>query len=347
MPRQDPSRLPTRDRKMIVLRAKHDTFLGVKVLNIAAAVTTRMPLRIPEGPALVDLGGNVKLIREWVRREHEEKMLKWNATGQIGEPPSMARAEDGILRDRVPAEMGARLSREAYNASVRAVTFPEVVRIGRAPETDHVEKYVKTGDDNKLAELATCFTNATLDPDKDKKKLVKRMMKRSPFWKHRGVIGRGSPKVTSLCRLVQEQLLDTRWDKEHGPPDRSGVRNMLVFTDAPLSAYLTAFLLQAEFLDKVDVILIHASLQDRSSSAKNGWKSRCKAFDSFNGHCDPNDKNKVLVGRSPRCTTRTTSTRPPAGGGTRARNGWRKSYGKISRLPTTKGRRLGGPRRWK
>lgn len=291
-------------RKMIVRRAKTDYFRNVKVLDILPAVTTAVALRIPEGAALQDLSRNVQSIQQWVRNQYDQDMNNWIAAGRQGAKPQSvaARTQGGVLQDGIGNEgKGSERSRDAFYSSIRAATFPEVARIGRAPGTEHLVKYVHTSNSQKTDEetaslkaLATAFTNTTLDPARTNGSVLE-TMKTSPFWKNRTAFKRSSTKYETLCRLVREQLLATRSDKEN-MPDKSGVRHMVVFTDAPLSAYLTALFLQGDFRGKVDVTLIHSDLKDRTASPRLYWKCRSSAFESFNSPCQPGDRNKVLVG---------------------------------------------------
>ncbi|KAK8067490.1 superfamily II DNA/RNA helicase [Apiospora saccharicola] len=290
--------------KMIVRRAKDATFNKVPVLDILAAETTPMPLRIPESPALADMSDNVTRIHQWVRNQYDQDIRNCNAQGSKGaEPPSIAaRTQNGLLQGGIQdgRGKGAQESRDAYHRSVRAMTFPEVARIGRAPGTDHLKPYmVPQGTDKKtgpLAKLAKEFTNATLNPERTRRS-VRDMIKKSPFWQHRGAFRTTSPKFERLCQLVEEQLINTRADIKDGPPDGSGLRHMVVFTENPLSAYLTALFLQGYYRKRrVHVTLIHMSLPDRSSSEKHGWNCRFQACQNFNKGCDRGDDNKILVG---------------------------------------------------
>ncbi|KAK8102181.1 hypothetical protein PG984_015327 [Apiospora sp. TS-2023a] len=288
--------------KMIVRRAKDATFKEVAVLDILAADITQMPLRIPESPALDDMSENVTRILTWVRNQYSQDMDKWRAEGEKegAEPPSIAaRTQTGLLQGGIKdgRGKGAQQSRDAYNSSVRAMTFPEVARIGRAPGTDHLVPYMGTNEETKpLRELATKFTNATLDPKRTRRS-VRDMIKQSPFWQHRGAFRTTSPKFERLCQLVEEELINTRSDIKDGPPDGSGLRHMIVFTENPLSAYLTALFLQGYYRKRrVHVTLIHQSLHDRSSSEKLDWRCRFTACRNFNKDCDAGDNNKILVG---------------------------------------------------
>ncbi|KAK8071426.1 hypothetical protein PG997_011629 [Apiospora hydei] len=268
--------------KMIIRRQKKDTFRDVKVLDIAAPITTWEKCRIPNGPAWNALSDCFKHVQQWMNHLHEEEMRKWRNSGQEGPKPVLAKAQQGVLRGG-PQNKSNAAHHAAFRHAILAMTFPEGA--------------------GALEGLAKRFTDVTLKPSKTERSVLS-MMKESLFFAYRTAMGKnGSPKFARLLELVKEQLLDTRLDKlekgdqpDNGPTDGSFVRHMVVFADNPLTAYLTALFLQVEFRKEVEVTLIHRTLFDRAYSAHTPWNSRHDAFTKFGQDCAPESKNKILVG---------------------------------------------------
>ncbi|KAK8876791.1 acetolactate synthase catalytic subunit protein [Apiospora arundinis] len=317
--------------KMIIRRTKKDMFRGQKILDLADPVYQEEQLMIPEGRALNSLRHYYQQIRHWALAEHKLMEQAWLDGGQKGPKPTLAKAQQGVLIEKNNDNTGesaakkkgkgkgkgkgkdkdpdaTKAAHEAFYRAVRAVTFPDLARVFRSHNGQDLRPYLESGNPD-LGNIATMFTNVTLDP-KRTDKAVGDMLKESPFHTYRTAIRSGSPKYAKLCELIKAQLIDTRKKSVDGkelrrnrdqpaddaPGDGSHVRHMVVFTDAPITAYLTALYLQGEFLGQVDVSLIHAGLPARSASAVKHWLSREATFKRFNENCRPDSKTKILVG---------------------------------------------------
>ncbi|KAK8092829.1 hypothetical protein PG999_014416 [Apiospora kogelbergensis] len=303
--------------KMMIRRTKEDKFREQAIVDIAEPVMTTMPLKIPEGtPTHNVLVDYFQRIQHWVRLEHKDRMDQWREGGKQGPEPSLARAERMVLMENNPGGGNRRkktgMRKHGHNAftrCLRAVTYPDVIRIANSKDLTHLRPYLNNS--ARLHPLTSAFTDATLRPDRTPRSIVA-MLRASPFHDHIAALQKGSPKFEALCDLGSKTTAGPlRYGNRGAPPaDGSDVRHMVVFTESPLSAYLTALCLQARFMDNnetdengrkqlstlVEVILIHSSLPPRAAGAKTAWKSRRGAFEYFSQDCAPTDKNKILVG---------------------------------------------------
>ncbi|KAK8024598.1 hypothetical protein PG993_012664 [Apiospora rasikravindrae] len=288
--------------KMIIRRLKKDSFLGVKILDIAAPVTRPLALKMPEGPALNSLSVYFRRISQWMHRVYEEEVAEWRRHGGEGAypRPARAKAQQGLLADGVDGKkVKTERQREAYYLSTRAVTFPLLAYFPNSDNDRATRRLCRFYEAKKpLADLASQFTKATLDP-KRTLATIRDMLNQSPFMRHRDAMRENSPKFQELVKLVRDQLVNTRLAKipenrqpDKGPADESYVRHMVVFAEWPVNAYLTALYLQADLINDVEVILIHQALKERTP------RDHCRkdAFEYFDAPCTPRSKNKVLVG---------------------------------------------------
>lgn len=126
----------------------------------------------------------------------------------------------------------------------------------------------------------------------------------NPFWADAKATGLrdGSPKMTRLISLIEDELIGSKWDKgpeegrlDKGPEDDSYVRHMFVFVRSPVSVYLTALVLHRSLGRRVDVFLFHAGLETESKVQGKPRHSRKRFPDTFNGNCDGTSKNKSAV----------------------------------------------------
>ncbi|KAK8037772.1 hypothetical protein PG991_001118 [Apiospora marii] len=280
--------------KMVIRRTKADSFKGVKILDIAEPVTTPMKLAIPGGATLNALRANFNQIGQWMQTDYRAQVQDWAKNGKRGAKPKLEKSQDGLPKK------GSQAHKDALNVSVRSVTFPSLANLAAARGTRELAKHYSG---KELGALATTFTLATLDPERNTRS-IRRALNSSPFTKHASTLRQSSPKYQALRDLVRTQLINTREDNirgdqpDIGPADGSFVRHMVVFAEAPVTAYLTALLLQEQFIEDVDVILIHVSLKDRAppEGSQRPWHCREIAFRNFQANCAKTDKNKILVG---------------------------------------------------
>ncbi|KAK8073236.1 hypothetical protein PG994_004135 [Apiospora phragmitis] len=248
--------------KMIIRRTKKDFFLGENILDIAEPVTTPMPLKIGEGEALDTLSIYFRRIAQWMNHVHKEDLKQWERAGKTYARPILAKVQREVLGggpDGNNSRDGAH--HRAFNLALRAVTLPSLA-------------YLPNSEDPEIRRLEDYYAGG------------------------QNLNGLDSPKFQALTDLVKTQLIDTRQDngrvtrQTKGPVDKSQVRHMVVFTEAPVNAYLTALYLQDWFIDKCDVILIHQGLKTQGTE----WNCRDEAFKWFDRDCKPEDHNKILLG---------------------------------------------------
>ncbi|KAK7947090.1 uncharacterized protein PG986_011411 [Apiospora aurea] len=286
--------------KMIIRRLKKDLFRGVKILDIAAPITRPMVLKIPEGPAMNALSVYFRRIGQWMQKTYEEEMAEWRRNPGAWPKPVLAKAQRGLIGEGVDGRrVKTELQRQAYYLSTRSVIFPLLAYFpnsDNAAAARELQRYYAS--QGPLTDLATQFTDATLNPERTTAS-IRTMLWKSPFMRYRDEMRDNSPKFQQLVQMVRNQLINTKLNKlpenrqpDTGPLDKSYVRHMVVFAEWPVNAYLTALYLQEALFDDVEVILIHQALKDRTPK----YYCRNGAFEYFDEKCLPGSKNKVLVG---------------------------------------------------
>ncbi|KAK6199017.1 hypothetical protein LQW54_010215 [Pestalotiopsis sp. IQ-011] len=279
--------------QMIVGRGAEEDFRGQNIVALEPLKYYRYETTLYAGKSRDAIRKLCRGVRAFVNQKYNTEKEKWDKSPQGLEP----RLQDtGYTTMRNQAEGAAYIIKscgESYFRLHQCSTYPFLARLYSRLD---VEKAFKSS--HIASAYAKPYTEELSLGNRTKENLVT-VLKKSPFWKYRYHLMRNSSKFDVLSRVV-DKLIDLKTEPQdeqpdNGPADGSNVRNLIVFTDSPLSAYLTAMLLVEKYGDEVEPLLFHSSLPETATVGLPNH-SRIAVKEHFDADCRPGDKNKILIG---------------------------------------------------
>ncbi|KAI1439424.1 hypothetical protein F5Y02DRAFT_412234 [Annulohypoxylon stygium] len=118
----------------------------------------------------------------------------------------------------------------------------------------------------------------------------------SPFWPYRAQLREQSSKFQRLCEYVEDMVAyrDCRPNADDpGPADGTNIRHMVMFTDSPVSSFITFMLLSKKY-PHIQVMLINGRTPTVATK-KIPEYGRREILDNLMSDCTNDSPNKILV----------------------------------------------------
>ncbi|KAK7906518.1 hypothetical protein PG985_016255 [Apiospora marii] len=270
--------------QIFVRRGQKDTYRNRPILGIQEPLYETWPLDIPNGSERKRLIAYFQIVKG--EMEQHQKKLKT--------PRSLAKTQQAVLQNADKSE--------ALYVVQWTSTFPIVAYWAKIFPTT-LGTYLRA--DTDLRKLATDFSKAVLNsaPGNRSPEVINRKLEQdNPFWEKVGKLQATSPKLTKLIDFINRELVGSKLadrpaaqQRDAGPEDGSFVRHLLVFVQAPITAYLAALVLHRAVGPRADVFLVHADLPPQNKTKNEHWHSR-EAFErTFNEACNEHSRNKIVV----------------------------------------------------
>ncbi|ETS85258.1 hypothetical protein PFICI_03283 [Pestalotiopsis fici W106-1] len=265
--------------RMIIRRTKTDKFRGREILELPVLTPICERLDLPEGTTSDSISRLCKNVRAFL-------MNKKKSTDDL------VGSEIPILTNQAAALKGPvkKWSGNHYYNLMQVTSYPFLARMGGATGLD-----IRAENIDKQAIDYTRLLNV---PGTTRQELLN-ALRRSPLWEYRGHLAARSPKYMYLERLVQD-LVHLRHaspsnQPDEGPADKSYVRHMVVFTETPVSAFITTMLLM-DRVEDIEVLLFHSGLPPAAMTKSRPEHSRQAFLDYFDRNCRKGEKIKIIVG---------------------------------------------------
>ncbi|KAI1387629.1 uncharacterized protein F4822DRAFT_288945 [Hypoxylon trugodes] len=209
-------------------------------------------------------------VNSWVEHLYQQRLLDWDAAGQQGQEPTRNGTQQELLNTQGPGTTvaGAR----AYETIKRSACFPAIARLyqmGLIGYDDLLTEAVKEDANGATAILSKSFNEQTqrqeITPAFQNE--MSNAISYSQFWMHEAELRRTSPKYQQLVQYINHiiDLKTNDWTAASNlpnpgslPKDGSRVRNMIVFADSQVSAWILFMLLFTDFGPRVEYLYIHS-----------------------------------------------------------------------------------------
>ncbi|KAI1383849.1 uncharacterized protein F4822DRAFT_440079 [Hypoxylon trugodes] len=255
--------------RVVLCRLRGDKFRGKSISDSGRTPVTKVYLDTLESSnAHKGLRELSTRIRTWIDEIYDLEMENWEKTNKLGNAPDRDETQRNLLNKAFP--QGDR-STEEYNIMKWSSTFPYISVLyltGNISQSDCTAKECLHVSRQITSYLHGQRRNQLSDAQVSERILQE--LQQSPFWRYRRLLKDYSPKFQRITNYVR-QLLAVR---EHGaysaeiahdfkalgqgPPDDSGVRHMLLFSEYPISSFLTFMLLFDEFgMDGIEWLYMH------------------------------------------------------------------------------------------
>lgn len=258
--------------KLIIKRTQTDTFRGAKLFEPPTVTKIRTGLELEPGGTQRCIARLCRNVRTFLENgDHDTEVLFKQAKA---------------LKGPVQKHCG-----NHYYTLMEATSYPFIARL----QTVFREKSFSA---EEVQKTALKYTRLFDLQQTDRRKLLG-CFRDTPIWEYRKHIATKSPKYMHLERLVRElrtlKSAPAGKQPDKGPADGSNVRHMVIFTETPLAALITAMFLTSSFRD-IDVLLFHGDLPMTSTVKKHPHHSREAFIEYFHQDCSEGDNNKILVG---------------------------------------------------
>ncbi|KAI0839939.1 hypothetical protein F5Y06DRAFT_303044 [Hypoxylon sp. FL0890] len=273
---------------ILMARRNMDTFRGHKIgENDRQIVLKQIKCNMVDGPgrdAFCELTANV---RGYIGQALEERHNAWVVGGRQGPKPTLRSVEHeffGGTSTKTPRKLGS-----TWTQLLRTNVYPMVARLyldGVVRENDmHADSINLHGSDACSLAVSGASREALLD-----------QLGASPFWSHRAQLRDQSSKFHALCKYVEDMVAhrDIRPTTEDpGPADGTNIRHMVVFTDSPVSSFIT-FMLLSEKYPEIQVMLINGRTPVEATKEARKY-GRQEMVDDLMSDCTNDSRNKILV----------------------------------------------------
>ncbi|KAI0483765.1 hypothetical protein F4859DRAFT_512404 [Xylaria cf. heliscus] len=282
---------------MMVARTRTSEFLG-KPLGDAYGRIRMKKMDMQDGTHQ-DFKSLVARIRSYIDRQYDESMRRWEADGQQGEKPNKKDMYREISENRRANDEYAVISRASCFPGIATLYSRGLIERGSILVNDfesiaaNVSQLLGAGP--RDAEAVDNIIQA-VDDEFDK----------SPFIRHRGNLRLSSGKILWVEKYIQEMIRilnvspDPRTSPDAqavfdrfgpAPPDGTNARHVLIFSDAPISAFLTMMILWdvlREEFRKGNIVLLYAH---------SGVPTRVRSqyADFIRQSCAQDNRCKVLI----------------------------------------------------
>ncbi|KAI1370749.1 hypothetical protein F4677DRAFT_342836 [Hypoxylon crocopeplum] len=226
-------------------------------------------------------------VQAYISQALDQRRSFWVIEGRNGPEPTQRSVEReffGGSSDSTAMKLG-----RAWTQLLRANVYPVVAHL-------YVEKFI--GDDGLGANSVNHFGNNACASAVSgaSRSTVLGKLSESPFWPHRAELRKQSSKFRKLCEYVESMVAYRSRQpdvNDPGPADGTNIRHMVVFTDSPVSSFITFMLLSEEY-PNLQVMLINGCTPTVATK-KVPEHGRREMLDNLMSDCRNDSPNKILV----------------------------------------------------
>ncbi|KAI0120926.1 hypothetical protein F4776DRAFT_632419 [Hypoxylon sp. NC0597] len=284
---------------ILMARRNTDTFRGRTIgENDRQIVLEQIKCNMLDGTgrdAFCKLTGNV---HAYVVQALEDRHNAWVVGGRLGPEPTQCSIEREFFGGpSAKTAMNLGKACATWTQLLRANVYPMVAQLyldklvqEDAMDADNINRY---GGEACLSAVSGASRGTVL-----------RKLAASPFWLYRAQLGAQSSRFYTLCKYVEDMVAyrDKQPDmNDPGPADGTNLRHMVVFTDSPVSSFITFMLLYEKYAD-IQVILING-LTPKLSTKRAPKYGRQEMVDDLMSDCTNDSPNKILVSTYRLCGT--------------------------------------------
>ncbi|OTA62315.1 hypothetical protein K449DRAFT_382319 [Hypoxylon sp. EC38] len=281
---------------ILMARRNIDKFRGRTIgENDRQIVLKQIKCNMLDGPgrdAFCELTGNVQ---GYVVQAVEDRRNAWVVGGRLGPEPTQRSIEQEFFGD--PSAKTALNLGKTWTQLLRANIYPMVARL-------YLDKLVQEIDLDAVSINRYGSEACSSAVSGGSRETVLRKLATSPFWPYRVQLKAQSSRFHTLCEYVEDMVAyrDKQPDtKDPNPADGTNVRHMVVFTDSPVSSFITFMLLYEKYPD-IQIMLING-LTPKSSTKKVPKYGRQEMIDDLMSDCTNDSRNKILVSTYRLCGT--------------------------------------------
>ncbi|KAI0011240.1 hypothetical protein F4779DRAFT_637411 [Xylariaceae sp. FL0662B] len=274
--------------EIILARTQSTPFRGKPVFKSAKHREETYSMRA-DSPAAIMFRELAQSVHSWIDKQFEEEIQRWTTSGGVEAEPDSREFQQQTLYDLVHLPQKS----TAFEITMHASCYPPVAYLVAKSHVDYGAMFVESISTvaTKVSDLL--YFNENSNPDREQ---VLNALRESPWWDHMRELIEDSPKYGAIRAFVHDLLGMRDIDASHpdniralgpAPPDGTNIRHGLIYSDSPLSAFITFMLLYTEIEDpNVQFIYLHAGI---------GADSRGELFQYMQQDCRPRDPTKILI----------------------------------------------------
>ncbi|KAI6080124.1 hypothetical protein F4821DRAFT_84523 [Hypoxylon rubiginosum] len=273
---------------ILMARRNVDTFRGKTIGDDGRRIVVEpIQCNMMDGPgrdAFCKLTANVQT---YVSQALDQRRNAWVQGGSKGPEPTQRSVEQeffGGSSDSTALKLG-----KVWTQLLRANVYPVVAHLyvkELVGEDDLGASSVNHHGDNACASVVSGASPS----------ILLQKLSESPFWKHRAKLRKQSSKFQKLCEYVEDMVAyrDHQPDaNDPGPADGTNIRHMVVFTDSPVSSFIT-FMLLCQKYPNIQVMLINGCTPTVAAKKVPEYGRR-EMLDNLMSDCEDDSPNKILV----------------------------------------------------
>ncbi|OTA94931.1 hypothetical protein M434DRAFT_381987 [Hypoxylon sp. CO27-5] len=281
---------------ILMARRGMDTFRGRIIGEIDHRIILKhIRCNMLDGPgrdAFCKLTGNV---RGYIGQALEERLNDWVRGGKQGSRPTQRSVEQEFFdgpSDKTTMKLG-----KAWTQLLRTNVYPMVARLylddlvhEADMSADSINRY---GSDACSLAVSGASRGDLLNE-----------LGKSIFWSYRAQLRDQSSKFQMLCEYVDDMVAHRKRQpnaEDPGPADGTNIRHMVVFTDSPLSSFITYMLLSEKY-PEIQVRLINGRTPILATKKAPEYGRR-EMVDDLMSDCTNESRNKILVSTYRICGT--------------------------------------------
>ncbi|KAI1140113.1 hypothetical protein F5Y05DRAFT_424050 [Hypoxylon sp. FL0543] len=251
-------------------RTKETQFRGKPIIEHRSAPLIELELNMPDGEVRDAHRSLCQQVKSWIDEEYTQEMQNWIDGGRVGPGPNVADFQARKLETAIMANRSQ--SCRAYEVIIRSSCFPAVallytkgdieyndlLRVAVNPLSIQITSALKA-----FRQMGTLARSAKAMADTERS--IRATLEKSPFWKFKDVLERGSPKIQQVSRWI-DYLVRLKEGGEQdpdlaplgpAPPDGSRVRHLLVYGETELTVFLSFMVLFDKYRLTIDWIYLH------------------------------------------------------------------------------------------